>query len=97
MVLGSILEGPWDPFCGLRRWVYAANEKVLRRTVFRCESQTVQQANRTVHPLKIDDELITVCISRHALKTSPFFLPKALSVASKLASKLMLFGTEYKS
>ena len=56
-----------------------------------------KQANRTVHPLKIDDELMTACISRHVLKTSPFFLPKAQSVASKLASKLMLFGTGYES
>ena len=56
-----------------------------------------KQANRTVHPLKIDDALMTVCISRHVFKTPPFFVPKAQSVASKLAYKLMFFGIRCKS
>ena len=56
-----------------------------------------KQANRTVHPLKIGDALMTVCVFRHVLKTPPFFVPKAQSLASKLAYKLMFFGIRCKS
>ena len=61
------------------------------------ELRLQKQANRTVHPLKIEVGLLTVCISRHVLKTLPFFLPKAQSVASTLASKPMPFGIRCKS
>ena len=41
---GVHFGGSWEPFCGLRRRLYAASEKVLRRTVLRCKSQTLPMA-----------------------------------------------------
>ena len=56
-----------------------------------------KQANRTVHPLKIEDGLVMVCIFCHVLTMPSFFLPKQLSVAPKLTTQAMLFGMGYKS
>ena len=85
----------WDPFCGLRQWVCAASEKVVPRTVFRCESQRASIAktgkpystsfkNRKRAP---DGGLPPACVPRDLN-----FLPRTCFGNFKLSPTSIIFG-----
>ena len=97
---GVPFGGSWDPFRGLLRWVCDACEKMLRRNVFRCESQRASIA-KTGKPYSTSSEnrrwardgVHLLSCTHNAF----IFLLKDPSVAPKLTTQCMLFGRGYKS